>query len=873
MNEKQLDEWRKGVECSKETEQMIQMIFDAGTTRKVQSRVGNVISYSPTPLNDSYVDTESRTVEFPYIKILEHDDDVIGFIEQPLPMDLRYPGKDGKTVHVNYTPDAFVFRKKAAGWIELKKEDDLKVLVQTNPGRYQKIDNKWRSIPAEEYAAKYGLIYEIVSDAQINFILVQNLDYLNSYYLFKDDLYIPTESIESVLRMVGAYPGITLKDLKEELPDVLADHINSMIIKKMIWVDLNTNLLIQPDKVKVYSSPKSAVVAASYQPLPEKALPDITKFIIEGMKISWLGVTYLIVRVYENTVLLETEDGKKDTLKLHEFHKFAKEDTIKLLAMPLFKGHSSQESFKDYSSDDWETAARRCKIVEKYLADGKIPEDFEKTAKTLMRWAEAYELSKQEHGDPIFGLLPQHHLKGCHKIRIPPERLEPLIELFKKHYMVPECPSKESAYALIVHDAKAVGVVPPSRRLFNNMIDDIGRYEVELARAGKRAAQKKKPFADDPNKYPAEGQWFLHRVHIDHTPLPIEILDPETNKAIGKPWATTLIDSGTRSIGGFYITMEKPSRKSVFMAIRDMVQRYGQLPEVLISDNGKEFLSHDYKCLAARYRMELQWRPPGEAQFGSPVERGQKTTQQIFTDILAGKTFPVEEARLRTGKLKPSDRAVWPLDKLKEQIEKYLFEDYDTMQHIGILMSPREAREISLKEHGSKQHRNIKIDDEFLFLTTPVIKTKRGYAKVIPGRGIKVSGAWYTCEDFRTPGVPGTKVQVRMDPSDPDRCYACVKGKFVLLKRHISNSTHKNMYKSKSVEVYNARLRATKQAYNNENLEIRGNMASQVKSCEADLIDKKNNAIKNQPVSSHKKIGLLKLVPKCVANDKEVTNE
>lgn len=50
MNEQKFLEWKKQTSCSGETEKMVQRIFDAGPTRKVQSKVGNVITMSHSNL-------------------------------------------------------------------------------------------------------------------------------------------------------------------------------------------------------------------------------------------------------------------------------------------------------------------------------------------------------------------------------------------------------------------------------------------------------------------------------------------------------------------------------------------------------------------------------------------------------------------------------------------------------------------------------------------------------------------------------------------------------------------------------------------------------------------------------------------------------
>lgn len=836
MNEENFLEWVRRQGYDTESEQMVQLIYDAGTTRQVQSKVGNVITLTPSLDNGDGIYTESRTVEYVYQRMLENDPDVVDFITQPLPIHLRYEQK-GKTVDFTYTADFFVFRHHSGGYVEVKAEEDLLKLSEKQPERYKKIDGVWRSPPAEAAVAKYGLTFTVVSDAGFNPIYIQNIDYLQSYIYARDQLTFEPEILEQVLRTVSAYPGITLKELKEEIEGVTADDINGILAKRLIWVDMTANLLTMPEKVKVYSNKNTAEATAKYQPIPEVSCANI-EYPVKGMEIGWRGQKWLITDVVENDIWLESVKGEQTHIARQNLHKWQKDGKLQLLSAPRERS-LPQELRRKYTEEQWQEAARKCEAVERYLADGTLPPDFDKNPKTIRRWTEKYQLAKQIYGDGIYGLLPQHHLKGCKKVRVDIPRLMILVPLFKKHYVREECPNKESAFTAIVQDAKAAGIIPPSRRLYNSMCEAIDPYEKELARAGQRAAQKLKEPVPEPNRFPAEGQWFMHRVHIDHVQLPIQVWDPELKKAIGKPWLTLLTDSATRSAVGTYLTFENPSRKSTLMAIRDMGLRFRQLPEYVISDNGKDFRSYDYKCLVARYRGVLQWRPPSEAEFGAPVERQGEIIQQMLINNLRGRTFPSQEDRLRTGKLKPGSRAVWPLDELKVQVEKFLYEDYDRMKLPGALMSPCEARALSKEDCGARAHRMFEPDAEFIFLTTPVIKTKQGFAKVVVGRGIKTERDWYTCEEFRMPGVAGTKVQVRKDPSNPDRCYACVKGEYVPLRRHLTNSTAKKQYKSGSFEMLQARRRTTEQANHGLNLEIRGNMMIRIMEREAELVAQK----------------------------------
>ena len=56
--------------------------------------------------------------------------------------------------------------------------------------------------------------------------------------------------------------------------------------------------------------------------------------------------------------------------------------------------------------------------------------------------------------------------------------------------------------------------------------------------------------------------------------------------------------------------------------------------------------------------------------------------------------------------------------------------------------------------------------------------TRRGTARVSPGRGVIVNGVYYWAEAFRDPTVENHDVAVRYDPFDIGKAYAFVKNRW-----------------------------------------------------------------------------------------------
>jgi putative transposase len=147
-----------------------------------------------------------------------------------------------------------------------------------------------------------------------------------------------------------------------------------------------------------------------------------------------------------------------------------------------------------------------------------------------------------------------------------------------------------------------------------------------------------------------------------------------------------------------------------------------------------------------------------------------------FLYHLLGNTQATREPRLNTRATDPERQAVWTLPALAERVQQWADEEYDTMRHPALAMTPREAYELSLKRDGERRNRTIEYDDAFLRATFPT--TRKGTAKVEPGVGMRINYLEYWCEAMRDPTVEGTQVKVRFDPFDVSVGYAYIDGRW-----------------------------------------------------------------------------------------------
>jgi putative transposase len=178
------------------------------------------------------VQFESHEDELPFIYQMEHDKEVLEYYDQPPMIKLSYimSDKNGHEKHVgfNYTPDFFVIKKDAAGWVECKTDEELKRQEKEHPERYgQSNDGQWHCPPGEKYADQFGFFFQVISSASINHTFKRNIVYLDQY-LRDQNCSANPEAATQVLRIVQEEPGITLDELRQCADKASSDDIMNL---------------------------------------------------------------------------------------------------------------------------------------------------------------------------------------------------------------------------------------------------------------------------------------------------------------------------------------------------------------------------------------------------------------------------------------------------------------------------------------------------------------------------------------------------------------------------------------------------------------------------------------------------------------------
>lgn len=164
-------------------------------------------------------------------------------------------------------------------------------------------------------------------------------------------------------------------------------------------------------------------------------------------------------------------------------------------------------------------------------------------------------------------------------------------------------------------------------RQFVNLID---KKAVVLKRYGAIEAVKQyKTY-----KLGIKASRILEYVEIDHVFLDININYQDLS--LGRPVLTLLIDNYSLSILGVYISFGKPNKNCVIQALKSAILpkedvnkivgetnskwvQFGTI-ENLITDNGKEFHSNDFKSICLELGINIQYAPPYHPWYKRYVE-------------------------------------------------------------------------------------------------------------------------------------------------------------------------------------------------------------------------------------------------------------
>jgi len=596
-------------------------------------------------------------------------------------------------------------------------------------------------------------------------------------YLLDPETRILSEVEEVILEAVRREPGVLLINLLNA-PDVKPDDVYYMIARWKIFVDLEVELLTEPERTHVFADEQTSL---AYKLMNSTKNIEMLKThsleVAPGTKVFWDGCPWTIANLGDDNISLVSQ-GNITELSRKTFTNLVCEQRIHGVESEILEPKTCliKSVFDDVSEKDLAVAILRYQIILPILEGKKLEfPDIEVTPRTIRNWCNSYRQAEQEYGSGYIGLIPKVKNRGNRTERLPQEMLKDFDDFLIKNE-TPVNQKHKVLYGKLQEICEQKGYIIPSFTTFRKKIRQRPRKERIYKTLGSRVGYDK---ADDfywqlDMTTPRHGERPFEIAHIDHTEVDLQIVHSVTSGNMGKFWLTLMVDAFSRRILAFYITFDPPSYRSDMMVLRECVRRFNRLPQTIVTDNGRDFKSTYFQSLLARYKITPKLRPPHESRNGSICERMFGTSNSQLFHNLRGNSKIMKNVRQVTKSVNPSNHAVWMLPALYELCREYFYEFYDTTEHSSLGESPRELFERAMVLAGKRPFRIIPYDEDFMMMTLPSIK--RGTSKVDPQRGIKVRYLNYYCEEFKKPDVAGSNVPVRYDPWDAGIVYAFVRG-------------------------------------------------------------------------------------------------
>ena len=373
----------------------------------------------------------------------------------------------------------------------------------------------------------------------------------------------------------------------------------------------------------------------------------------------------------------------------------------------------------------------------------------------------------------LLGLVPGTHRSGNRVRRFAPEVYALMDTVAAEEYEHRRNVTVRTAHRALVVRCEEAGLAVPSYNAFRRFLSERPHGRTVARRKGHKEAAAQAPPAGPPDPT-VHGQAPLDVVHVDATQLDLWVrYGPLDEPLLLRPWLTVALCAWSRSVVGQALSFDPPSVYTLFMVLRDVLERQGVAPNRIVVDRGPEFASVDFETACAAYGIEIMRRPPGRPRFGALVERFFHTLNKSFIHTLSGNTQLLKEPRRMTKAVDPACDTPWTLKDFDQFLRRYLFEEYPNLPHDGVGgMTPAERSRQG--EQTLPVGHPLPDSPDLRFMLWPYAKRRR--TTVDRRRGICVEGVRYWNAVMSDPQVHRTHVEVRVDPSDSGHVVAYLDG-------------------------------------------------------------------------------------------------
>lgn len=361
------------------------------------------------------------------------------------------------------------------------------------------------------------------------------------------------------------------------------------------------------------------------------------------------------------------------------------------------------------------------------------------SVKTLRRWVAAF----QKQG--LVGLVRQRRKDEGERRAVSPERKHRIEALFLDH----GARSIATVHRMASAYARQHGEPEPSYTVVREICRAIPRGVVCMAREGEKAWRDKFEPINRHESHAPNERW-----QMDHCKLDILVIDLQSGAVLGRPWLTVALDTYSRAVMGYHLSLYEPNSMSVCLALRQAIWHKPLpewpmcgIPKQLHLDQGKDFTSRHLEQVAADLGITLIFATPYLARAKGKIERFWRTLNEQLWCELPGYVGPSVQDR---------PEKVTPSLTLSE-IERFLVAYFLTVYHQRIHETTGETPAVRWQKNDFVPHMPISLRQLDLLLTMT-------QSRKVLRDGLHLNGLIYWANELG--GLIEEKVLIRFDPQN-----------------------------------------------------------------------------------------------------------
>ncbi|MBV6660833.1 DDE-type integrase/transposase/recombinase [Pseudomonas yamanorum] len=302
------------------------------------------------------------------------------------------------------------------------------------------------------------------------------------------------------------------------------------------------------------------------------------------------------------------------------------------------------------------------------------------------KYTKLYQLKKRflDNGQNIFALMDASTGKQPRTKRLSQESLDVMQDYIRHHYLKSTKPPGLMVYKLFeahieeLNRQSDIKLDIPSPSTFYRALKVLPSYTVDVARLGRKAAEKKHGFGQGihcPDR-------LLARVEADTQEVDVQLVGDD-GLYIGRAYLTVLLEVLTSAVIGWSLSFTPPCFEKTASALRHALSERQDgspagLMEELVVDNGAEFYNASLLTIANRLGFTVRFCSKGQPNQKPHIESFFRTLNLQLIHGLDGTT---KSNPMMRGDYDSEGEAVMTLEELRNIVTDWIQNYYNKTAH------------------------------------------------------------------------------------------------------------------------------------------------------------------------------------------------